>query len=68
VRYLNWNGDRWNWNFNWLDNDFNDNNPAAVPAILFISLPLCWESFVVEAGRRTWACFLMAILKSFRKS
>jgi hypothetical protein len=30
VRYLYWNGDRWNWNYNWLDNDWNDNNPAAV--------------------------------------
>jgi len=29
VRYLYWNDDRWNWNYNWLDNDFNDNNPAA---------------------------------------
>jgi len=46
VRYLNWNGDRWNWNFNWLDNDFNGDNPAAVPATYFISLPYR-ESFVV---------------------
>ena len=38
VRYLYWNGDRWNWNYNWLDNDFNDNNPAALSATLFISL------------------------------
>ena len=34
VRYLYWNGDRWNWNYNWLDNDWNDNNPAAVSATL----------------------------------
>jgi hypothetical protein len=34
VRYLYWNGDRWVWNYNWLDNDWNDNNPAAVSAIL----------------------------------
>lgn len=40
VRYLNWNGDKWNWNYNWLDNDFNDNNPAVVSEALFISLPL----------------------------
>jgi hypothetical protein len=38
VRYLNWNGDRWNWNDNWLDNDFDDQNPAAVRNY-FISLP-----------------------------
>ena len=30
-------GDRWRSNFNWLDNDWNDNNPAAVDATLFIS-------------------------------
>ena len=30
VRYLYWNGKSWNWNYNWLDNDFNSNNPAAV--------------------------------------
>lgn len=45
VRYLYWNGDRWNWNYNWLDNNFNSNNPAAL-AIFFISLP--WRgSFVL---------------------
>lgn len=37
VRYLYWNGDEWNWNYNWLDNDWNSNNPAAVRAILFMS-------------------------------
>ncbi len=36
VRYLYWNGDRWNWNYNYLDNDWNDNNPAAC-ATIFIS-------------------------------
>jgi hypothetical protein len=30
VRYINWNGDRWYTNYNWLDNDWNSNNPAAV--------------------------------------
>ena len=40
VRYLNWNGGKWNWNYNWFDNDFNDNNPAVVLETLFISLPL----------------------------
>jgi|TARA_Y100000310_G_scaffold63237_1_gene58575 hypothetical protein len=28
VRYLNWRGDRWNWNCNWLDSDWNGSNPA----------------------------------------
>ncbi|MEK9152682.1 MAG: hypothetical protein AAB692_04925 [Patescibacteria group bacterium] len=37
VRYLNWNGDRWVSNYNWLDNDFNGNNPAAVLASLFMT-------------------------------
>ena len=32
VRCLCWNDDEWDWNYNWLDNDFNDNNPAAVLA------------------------------------
>lgn len=32
VRYLNWNGDRWDWNYNWLDNDWNESNPSAVSA------------------------------------
>ena len=32
VRYLYWNGDRWNWNDNWLDNDWNDDNPVALRA------------------------------------
>ena len=38
VRYLYWNGDRWNWNYNWLDNDFDQSNPALL-ANLFISPP-----------------------------
>ncbi|AKM84665.1 MAG: hypothetical protein VE98_C0001G0208 [candidate division Kazan bacterium GW2011_GWA1_50_15] len=46
VRYLNWNDGRWNWNYNWLDNDWNSNNPAAVLATVFISLPTYRESFV----------------------
>jgi hypothetical protein len=39
VRYLYWNDSRWNWSNNWLDNDFNGNNPAAVPATYFASRP-----------------------------
>ena len=35
-------------NWNWLDNDWNDNNPAAVRATYFISLSILhWESFVL---------------------
>jgi hypothetical protein len=46
VRYLNWHGSKWNWNYNWLDNDFNSDNPAAL-ATLLISPPLIWRgSFV----------------------
>ena len=54
VLYLYWNDGAWNWNVNWLDNDWNANNPSAVLATFFISLPtLCWESFVYpEYGRR----------------
>jgi hypothetical protein len=48
VRYLYWNGGRWNWNYNWLDNDWNSDNPAAVHATTFISLPTSRrESFVL---------------------
>jgi hypothetical protein len=40
VLYLYWNDGRWNWNANWLENDWNVNNPSAVLATLFISLPI----------------------------
>ena len=33
VRYLYWNGNRWNWNYNWLDNDWNDHNFSAAVAV-----------------------------------
>lgn len=47
VRYLYWDDDRWNWNYNRLDNDWNSDNPAAVSVTLFISPPtICWGSFV----------------------
>ena len=36
VRCLNWNGTAWNWNYNYLDNDWDAYNPALVLA----SLPL----------------------------
>jgi hypothetical protein len=38
VRYLNWNGSKWNWNYNWLDNDFNSDNPAALATLLISPL------------------------------
>ncbi len=41
VRYLYWNDDRWNWSNNWLENDWNSDNSAAVLATLFIS-QLCY--------------------------
>jgi hypothetical protein len=37
VLYLYWNDGKWNWNVNWLDNDWNANNPSAVLATHFIS-------------------------------
>lgn len=37
VRYLYWNDGQWNWNYNWLDNEWDDQNPAAVSASLFIA-------------------------------
>ncbi len=37
VRYLYWNDGRWDWNYNWLDNDWNADNPAAVLASLFMT-------------------------------
>lgn len=37
--YLYWNDGKWNWNYNWLDNDFDASNPSAVLANLFISPP-----------------------------
>ncbi len=40
VRYLYWNGDRWNWNYNWLENDWNSNNPSAVSGYSFHFSPL----------------------------
>ena len=40
VLYLYWNDGAWNWNVNWLDNDWNANNPSAVLATHFISLQL----------------------------
>jgi hypothetical protein len=48
VLYLYWNDGKWNWNYNWLDNNWNVNNPSLVLATLFISLPtFCPESFVL---------------------
>ena len=40
VLYLYWNDGKWNWNYNWLDNDFDANNPSAVLATLSISLSI----------------------------
>lgn len=40
VLYLYWNEGKWNWNYNWLDNDWNASNPSAVSATRFISLLL----------------------------
>jgi hypothetical protein len=45
VEYLYWNGGQWNWNYNWLDNDWDDQNPAASLANLIV-LPLHFEAGV----------------------
>ena len=47
VPYLYENDDKVVLNWNWLNNDWNDNNPALRFANLFISPPLCWGSFVL---------------------
>ena len=48
VRYLYWNEGKWNWNYNWLDNQWDDQNPSAVSASLFIAPPrFPWGSFVL---------------------
>lgn len=47
VRYLYWNDKQWVSNYNWLDNDWNVNNPSAQLATLFISLLLWQGSFVL---------------------
>lgn len=44
--YLYDDGDKVVLNWNWLENDWNDNNPALRFATLFISLPFLRESFV----------------------
>lgn len=36
VLCLYWDYGEWHWNYNWLDNDFNANNPSAVLATLFV--------------------------------
>ena len=59
VRYLYWNDGRWNWNYNWLDNDFNGNNPAALLATRLTSLPFR-ESFVFGAGQSTRRAFCLS--------
>jgi hypothetical protein len=32
VRCLDWDGDRWNWNYGWFDDDWDGDDPAAVSA------------------------------------
>lgn len=69
VRYLYWNGDRWNSNFNWLDNNFNSNNPAALLANLFISpLAYCRRSFVLRGLSQSWLKSVHSIHPAFFQS
>src|SRR3989344_4685206 len=61
VLYLYWNDGAWNWNVNWLDNDWNANNPSAVLATLFISLPAFRRSFVLRAGLASRRAFFRSL-------
>jgi len=45
VRYLYFNNGKWQTNYNWLDNNWNINNPAAVSETFFISPSIIWGSF-----------------------
>ena len=56
VRYLYFNNDRWNRNYNWLDNDWDFNNPATLLEIFFISL-LYLESFSFLTDRSSHQAF-----------
>ncbi len=55
VLYLYRNDDgRWNWNYNWLENDWNANHRSTSLATHFISpLISCRRSFVLEADYAT---------------
>ena len=50
VLYLYWNDGKWQWNYNWLENDWNANNLSALLATLFVSPPFVRGSFVWKAG------------------
>ncbi len=64
VRYLYWDDGAWNRNYNWLDNDWNVQNPAAMLASLLISLPIFfWESFVLKVVPATHQAFCPLRLK-----
>ncbi len=39
VRYVYFNDEQWRTNYNWLNNDWNGNNPAALLATFSRSLP-----------------------------
>ena len=53
VRYLYWNDGHWNSSYNYLDNDWNSNNPAALLATPFIS-PRRPAFFAGPAGSFVW--------------
>ena len=40
VAYFNWNGKRWVLNFNWLDNNFNDNDRFVRPRYYLLTPPI----------------------------
>ncbi len=68
VPYLYENDDKVMLNWHWLDNDWNDNNPAARFASLFISLPSirCLVEFsfsVVLASHQAYDRLHQSVLK-----
>ncbi|MBI3632241.1 MAG: hypothetical protein HY225_02235 [Candidatus Vogelbacteria bacterium] len=41
VRYLYWSGKAWDSDYNWLDNNFNDTNPALLANLFISPLAFC---------------------------
>ncbi len=63
VRYLYFENGQWNWGYNWLDNYFDDQNPAAILASLFISPLIYFQgSFVLQVVRATLRAFFRFLL------
>ena len=57
VRNLYFNDGAWNRNYNWLDDDWNRQNPAALLETLFISPSAYRRSFVLRPDRAIHRAF-----------